>query len=66
VSIGAHHCDGFRAGNGGSNIYYGQRSDQTSNINVKGNNNKIIVDQQRSSGNNQKENEEELVCCLDS
>lgn len=38
--------DGFRAGNGGSNIFYGQKSDQTSNINVTGDNNKIFVNQQ--------------------
>jgi hypothetical protein len=38
--------DGFRAGNGGSNIFYGQRSDQTSNVNVRGDNSKIIVNQQ--------------------
>jgi hypothetical protein len=38
--------EGFRAGNGGSNIYYGQRS---ANINVKGDNNKIIVNQQSSN-----------------
>jgi hypothetical protein len=38
--------DGFRAGNGGNNIFYGQRGDQTSNISVHGDNNKISVNQQ--------------------
>jgi hypothetical protein len=42
----AGYNDGFRAGNDGSNIFYGQRSNQTANINVHGNNNKISVDQQ--------------------
>jgi hypothetical protein len=42
----AGYNSGFRAGNGGSNIFYGQRSDQTANINVHGNNNKISIDQQ--------------------
>lgn len=42
----AGYNDGFRAGNGGSNIFYGQSSDQTSNIHVRGDNNKIIVNQQ--------------------
>jgi hypothetical protein len=37
--------DGFRVGNGGSNIYYGQRSDESTNINVRGDNNKISVNQ---------------------
>ena len=37
--------DGFRAGNGGTNIFYGQRSDRTANIHVRGDNNKIIVNQ---------------------
>jgi hypothetical protein len=40
------HSENLCAGNGGSNIFYGmQRSDQTSNINVHGDNNKIIVNQ---------------------
>jgi hypothetical protein len=42
-------CDGynsgFRAGNGGSNIYYGQ-SDQTVKLNIRGDNNKISINQQ--------------------
>ena len=37
---------GFRAGNGGNNIFYGQKSDQTANINIHGDNNKITVNQQ--------------------
>src|SRR5438094_979543 len=28
--------DGFRVGNGGTNIFYGQRSDQSTNINIHG------------------------------
>ena len=32
----AGYNDGFRTGNGGSNISYGQRSDQSANINIHG------------------------------
>lgn len=37
--------DGFRMGNGGSDVYYGQTSDQSANINIRGNNDKVIVNQ---------------------
>lgn len=42
----AGYNDGSRAGNGGSNIFYGQRSDQSANINIHGDNNKININQQ--------------------
>src|SRR6184192_3872852 len=45
----AGYNDGFRAGNGGSNIFHGQRSDQSANINVHGSNNKIDVNQQNNN-----------------
>ena len=38
--------DGLRVGNGGTNIFYGQRSDQSANINIHGDNNKININQQ--------------------
>ena len=38
--------DGFRAGNGGKNIFYGQRTDQNANINIHVDNNKISINQQ--------------------
>ena len=38
--------DGFRAGNGGKNIFYGQRSDLTTDINIHVDNNKISINQQ--------------------
>jgi len=41
--------DGFRTGNGGSNIFYGQRSYQSANINIHGDNNKISINQQSSN-----------------
>jgi hypothetical protein len=46
-------CDGynsgFRAGNGGSNLYYGPKIGQSTSVNVHGNNNKISIDQQTSN-----------------
>ena len=41
--------DGFRAGNGGSNIYYGPNTGQSASIAVHGNNNKISINQRSSS-----------------
>ena len=41
--------NGFRGGNGGSNIFYGQRSDQNANINIHGDNNKISINQESSN-----------------
>lgn len=41
--------DGFRAGNGDTNIFYGQRSDQTANINIHGDNNRISINQENSN-----------------
>ena len=41
--------DGFRAGNGGSNIYYGPNTGQSASIAVHGNNNKVSINQQSSS-----------------
>jgi len=40
---------GFRAGNGGSNIYYGPNTGQTANLDVRGDNNKISIDQQTNN-----------------
>lgn len=37
--------EGFRAGNGGSNIYYGPNTEQNARIDIHGNNNKISVGQ---------------------
>jgi hypothetical protein len=45
----AGYNDGFRVGNGGSNIFYGQRSDQSANIHINGDDNKISTDQQSSN-----------------
>jgi hypothetical protein len=45
----AGYNDGFRAANGGSNIFYGQRSEQSANINIHGDNNKISINQQNSN-----------------
>ncbi len=36
-------------GNGGSNILYGQGSDQRANINIPGDNNKININQQSNN-----------------
>jgi len=41
--------EGFRAGNGGSNIYYGPNTGQTASVDVRGNNNKISIDQQANN-----------------
>jgi hypothetical protein len=41
--------DGFRAGNGGSNIFYGQRNDQSANINIHGDNSRISINQESSN-----------------
>lgn len=40
---------GFRAGNGGSNIYYGPNTGQTASKDVRGDNNKISIDQQTNN-----------------
>src|SRR5690348_9496689 len=45
----AGYNNGFCAGNGGSNIFYGQRSDQNANVNVDGDNNKISINQEISN-----------------
>jgi hypothetical protein len=45
----AGYNNGFRAGNGGSNIFYGQSNDQSANVNINGDNNKINVNQQSSN-----------------
>jgi hypothetical protein len=45
----AGYNSGFRVGNGGSNIFYGQWSDQSANINIRGNDNKININQQSSN-----------------
>jgi len=46
-------CDGynagFRAGNGGNNIYYGADARQSPSVDVHGDNNKISINQQSSS-----------------
>jgi len=41
--------EGFRAGNGGTNIYYSPNTGQTASIDVHGNNNKISIDQRANS-----------------
>jgi hypothetical protein len=43
------YSNGFRAGNGGNNIFYGQRSDQNANINIHGDNNRININQESSN-----------------
>jgi hypothetical protein len=45
----AGYNNGFRVGNGGSNIFYGQKSEQTFTINVTGDKNKITVNQQNDN-----------------
>jgi hypothetical protein len=45
----AGYNSGFRAGNNGSNIYYGPNTGQTSSIDVHGNNNKISIYQRANS-----------------
>jgi hypothetical protein len=47
--------EGFRAGNGGSNIYFDPSTEQAASINVRGDNNKISIDQQMNDhlGNNE-------------
>ena len=40
---------GFRAGNGGSNIYVGPNTGQSASISVHGDNNKININQQTSN-----------------
>jgi len=53
VSHSQGWCDGynvgFRAGNGGSNIYYGPNTEQSAGINVHGDNNKISINQQTNN-----------------
>jgi hypothetical protein len=43
------YSEGFRAGNGGSNIYNGPNTGQSARIDVHGNNNKISIDQRANS-----------------
>jgi hypothetical protein len=45
----AGYNDGFRAGNGANNIFYGQTSDQSVNIHIHDNNNKISINQQSNN-----------------
>ena len=45
----AGYTDGYRPSNGGSNIFYGHRSDQSTNINIHGDNNKIDINQQTNN-----------------
>jgi hypothetical protein len=41
--------EGFRSGNGWSNIYDSQNTGQTASIDVHGNNNKISIEQQANN-----------------
>jgi hypothetical protein len=41
--------NGFRAGSGGSNIFYGQSNDQGANISIHGDNNRISINQESSN-----------------
>jgi len=45
----AGYNDGFRAGNGGNNIYYSVDVRQSASVDVHGDNNKISINQQSSS-----------------
>ena len=45
----AGYNEGFRAGNGRSNIYAGPSAEQGANINVRGDNNKISINQQTNT-----------------
>jgi hypothetical protein len=41
--------DGFRAGNGGSNIYIGPSTGQSASINIRGNDDKVSINQQTNN-----------------
>jgi len=41
--------EGFRAGNGGGNIYFGPNTGQTASIDVHGDNNKVSINQQTNN-----------------
>ena len=50
------YTEGFRASNGGNNIYYGADARQSASVDVHGDNNKISINQQ--SSNQEGDNEE--------